>query len=188
MKRRRILVIASIGLVLVLAFFLAPVVLTRLIFGSGGGRGRVMDNWEAHNNGFKVRVIVYEEKDPVTLHRFNYVFQTSPAGANDWREVMDTWMDDDIPIPHDSIRFLSDNVGYISMDEIFAATTDGGRSWSVWDAKKEVPNWQWCNQAFIKEVHIASDGRGEMLLSPGFNQIPVTKFNTKDFGMNWNPK
>jgi photosystem II stability/assembly factor-like uncharacterized protein len=187
MKRKRILVIASIGLVLVLAFFYAPVVLTRLMFGSGGGRGRVMDTWEAANNGFKVRVIEYEEKHPVLLHRFNYVFQTSPA-ANDWREIMDTWTDDDVPIPHESVTFLTDNVGYISMGEIFAATIDGGRSWSVWDAKKEVPNWQCCNQAFIKEVHIASDGRGEMLLSPGFNQIPVTKLNTKDFGMNWNPE
>jgi hypothetical protein len=188
MKRKWILVIASIGLVLVLAFFFAPVVLTRLMFGSGAGRGRVTDNWETANNNFKVRVGAYEEKHPVTLHRFNYVFQTSTAGANDWREVMDTWMDDDIPIPHDSVRFLSDNVGSISMGEIFAATTDGGRSWSVWDAKKEVPNWQCCNQAFIKEVHIASDGGGEMLLSPGFNQIPVTKLHTKDFGMNWNPE
>ena len=99
MKRKWILVIASIGLVLVLAFFFAPVVLTRLMFGSGGGRGRVTDNRETTNNNFKVRVVVYEEKHPVLLHRFNYVFQTSPAGANDWREVMDTWMDDDIPIP-----------------------------------------------------------------------------------------
>jgi hypothetical protein len=74
------------------------------------------------------------------------------------------------------------------MGEIFAATINGGRSWSVWDAKKKVPSWQCCNQAFIKSVRIASDGTGEMLLSPGFNQIPVTKLNTRDFGMNWNPE
>src|SRR5881397_328503 len=126
MKRKRILLIASIGTVIVLAYFYAPAVLTRMMFGSGGGRGRIMDKWETGNNNFRVRVVEYEEKHPVMLHRFNYVFETSPASANEWREVMDTWTDDDIPIPHENIRFLGDKIGYISMVEIFAATIDGG--------------------------------------------------------------
>jgi photosystem II stability/assembly factor-like uncharacterized protein len=61
--------------------------------------------------------------------------------TTNWRELIDTWTDDDIPIPHDSVRFLSDQVGYVVMGESLASTIDGGKSWSIWDAKKEVPNW-----------------------------------------------
>src|SRR4051812_35851994 len=109
MKRKRILLIASVCLVAVLAFISAPVVLKHLMFGSGGGRGRVIHTWEAANKTFKIRVTEYEEKDPVWLHRFNYVFETSPAGVDSWRELIDTWKDDDLPIPAESVKFLSDS-------------------------------------------------------------------------------
>jgi hypothetical protein len=188
MKRKWILVSGCICLAAVLAYFYGPVFVSRLIFGPGGGRGQVMDHWDVANKTFKIRITEYKEKNPVSLHRFSYVFETSPVAANDWRELIDIWTDDDVPIPHDSVHFLNDAVGYVTMGESLGATTDGGRTWSIWDARKKVPSWQCCNQTFIKEVHIASDGKGQMILSPRFNQIPTTTLYTSDFGLNWNPQ
>jgi hypothetical protein len=34
-------------------------------WGSGGGRGKIIERWEESNNPLKVRVTDYEEKDPV---------------------------------------------------------------------------------------------------------------------------
>jgi len=184
MKRKWILAIGCLVLV-ALVVYVYPVVLGRLILGAGGGRGRVMDHWEVANGSFKIRITEYEEKNPVMLHRFNYVFETSLVATTDWRELIDTWTDDDISIPHDSVRSLSDQIGYVVMGESLASTIDGGKTWSIWDAKKQVPNWQCCNHSFIKDVHIGLDGKGQMVLFPRFNGIPATTLYTNDFGLNW---
>jgi hypothetical protein len=186
MKRKWTLVLGFICLGVVVGYFYGSALIDRIFFGPGGGRGQVMDHWETANKTFNVRITEYEEKNPIFLYRFNYVVETSPGAASEWRELIDTWTDDDIPIPHGSVNFLSDRVGYVAMGESFAATIDGGRTWSVWDAKKRIPNWECCNQAFIKDIHLASDGKGQMILSPRFNQIPTTALYTNDFGINWN--
>lgn len=105
-----------------------PLIVSRLVFDPCGGRGRVMDRWETHNSRFKIRITEYEEKQPVALHRFNYVFETSPVATNNWRELIDTWTDDDIRIPHDSVNFLTDAAGYVVMGEAVAVTSDGGQT------------------------------------------------------------
>jgi len=74
------------------------------------------------------------------------------------------------------------------MGWMFAVTTDGGATWSVWDAKKDLPNWQCCNYGLIKDVRLDSKGTGVMILNP----IPqrrgeVPELHTNDFGRHWNP-
>lgn len=188
MKRKWFIAFGCTVLLVVLAYFFAPLLIGRIFFGPGGGRGQVMDHWETANKTFKVRITVYEEKNPVFLHHFNYVFETSHVATNEWRELIDTWTDDDIPIPHDSVRFVTDSIGYVTMGESFAGTTDGGRTWAIWDARKKIPDWQCCNQTFIKDLQVASDGKGQMILQPRFHGLPTTTLYTNDFGVNWNPR
>ena len=46
----------------------------------------------------------------------------------------------------------------------FAATTDGGGSWSVWDAETDLPKWRCCNYKLIQDVHLEVTGKGTMTL------------------------
>jgi hypothetical protein len=65
------------------------------------------------------------------------------------------------------------------MGNKFAVTTDGGMTWSVWDAVKNLPD---C--ADIKDVQIEPSGDGIMqLLSFTKQKVPVLR--SKDFGKSW---
>ena len=117
---------------------------------------------------------------------FNGATSVGPAtGSNDWREVMIDQTDNSIPIPHDKVRFVNDQTAYLFLKSLFAATVDGGHTWAVWDAKKNVPDWECCNQAFIKDVSISTNGTGTMTLAPRFNDIKVKELQTKDYGTTW---
>jgi hypothetical protein len=82
-----------------LRLFLA-VALVMIIFQScrpaEEGRGPLVDKWELENKGFRIRVTEYEEKHPVVVTRFHYVFESMPAGESRWREVMTFVHDDDV--------------------------------------------------------------------------------------------
>jgi hypothetical protein len=47
-----------------------------------------MDKWEASGQKFKIRVTQYEEKNPVMLTHFFYVFDSSSVGSNEWHGTM----------------------------------------------------------------------------------------------------
>lgn len=97
--------------------------------------------------------------------------------------------DDRVGIPKDQVRFVSNKIGYVYMGWMYAVTKDAGASWSVWDAKKDLANWQCCNYGLIRDVSIGFDGTGVMRLNP----IPqrrgeVPELHTKDFGQHWSVK
>jgi hypothetical protein len=93
--------------------------------------------------------------------------------------------DDPITIPHDSVRFISDKVGYVFLGWKCAVTNDGGQTWSVWDADKDVPHWSCCNYGLIRAVELSVQGRGKMTLHtiPGRNE--PTELMTEDYGKHW---
>lgn len=67
-----------------------------------------------------------------------------------------------------------------------AVTTDGGNNWSVWDATKEIPDWQWSTYGVISDVRIEADGTGKMVLkSIADSTRKVPNFRTSDFGRHW---
>lgn len=148
-------------------------------------RGSVIETWETDNPNFKIRVTQYAEKNPILLPKYIFVFESAPTNSNDWREAMTDQTDNSIPIPKDKVRFVNDKTAYAFLKSVFAATVDSGHTWAVWDAKKNVPDWQCCNQAFIKEVSISPDGSGKMTLAPRFNDIKVKELHTKDYGTSW---
>jgi hypothetical protein len=148
--------------------------------------GRVTETWQTQNQHFKIRVERRAERDPLLPGAY-YIFQSALPDSSQWREVMTFRHDDPNPIPRNQVRFVKDNVGYVFMGWMYAVTTDGGSTWSVWDAGKDLPNWRCCNYGLIKDVSIAPDGTGTMILNvidPGRGEVPELK--TKDFGKHWN--
>lgn len=72
------------------------------------------------------------------------------------------------------------------MSKSYAVTTDSGRTWSVWDAEKDLPYRQHNLWPSIKEVHLDSGGTGNMTLQPLVDQAgTVPLLHTNDYGRHW---
>lgn len=94
--------------------------------------------------------------------------------------------DDSVVIPRRQVRFVNDKVGHFFMGWKYAATTDGGARWFVWNTEKYLPGWECCNYKLIREVSVSPDGTGHMKLNP----IPqrageMPELHTKDYGQHW---
>ena len=150
--------------------------------------GAKTETWETANQSFRVRIDQHAERVPFPVPGAYYVFQSAPSGSNTWREIMTFRHDDPVLIPREQVRFINDRAGYVFMGWMFAVTTDGGASWSVWDASKDLPNWACCNYGLIRAVHLAPDGTGVMILNPiDERRGEVPELHTNDFGRHWNP-
>jgi hypothetical protein len=147
--------------------------------------GPVFETWETSNQTFRVRVDAHSEEH-VFLPGAYYVFRSAPAGSDHWRDVMTFRHDDPNPIPRDQVRFVNDRVGFVFMGWMYAVTSDGGATWSVWNAGNDLPNWQCCNYRLITDVKLNVDGTGTMTLHPIQDRRgEVPQLRTKDFGRHW---
>jgi hypothetical protein len=145
-----------------------------------------MVQWETEHGGLRIRITEYQQKEPSFLHYFFYVFESMPVSANNWSEVMTFVHTDDVGLPKDQVRFVSNDVGYVFMGWMYAVTTDGGLTWSVWDAPRDLPNCQCGNYQLIRDVQLTADGVGTMILNPPPNtQQPETVLHTRDYGRHW---
>lgn len=148
-------------------------------------RGKLISQWETNNNVFKIRVSEYEEKGAFLAGAY-YVFESSPLNSDSWQQIMTFRHDDRVGIAKDQTRFVGERVGYTFMGWMCAVTKDGGRSWTVWDAKKDLPDWQCCNYGLIADLSIALDGKGVMRLKPILQRRgEVPELRTTDFGQHW---
>jgi photosystem II stability/assembly factor-like uncharacterized protein len=150
-------------------------------------RGDTIETWETKNNTFKIRVTKYDEKG---THRAPgggyYVFESSPATADDWRLIMNFRADDLVKIPREQVRFVNEQTGHVFMGWLYAVTTDGGRTWSVWDASKDASLSRNTNYDMIRNVNTLPDGTGDMLVHlTGDKEV---KLKTKDHGQHWTPQ
>jgi len=156
---------------------------------SGPRMGGVVESWETSNQTFKLRVDSHKEEGgfgPVSGDY--YVFRSAPSVSDAWHDIMTFRHDDPVPIPRDQVRFVNDRVGYVFMGWMYAVTTDGGATWSVWNAEKDLPTWDCCNYRLIGSVNIEAGGTGTMALNPiPQRQGEVPRLSTKDFGRHWNP-
>jgi len=143
------------------------------------------ETWIGENKTFRVRVSAYEEKEAPVTGAY-YLFESTSANSTNWHEIMTLRHDDQPAIPKNQIRFLNDRIGYVFMEWMYAVTTDGGNTWSVWNAIKDVPDWQWSKYGVISDVRIEPDGTGKMVLkslSDPARKVP--DFRTNDFGRHW---
>ncbi len=150
----------------------------------------IYEQWQTSNNVFTVRVLAYPEENGGFVPGAYYVFQSSSSKTpGQWNEITTFRHDDLIPIPRNQVQFLNDRVGYLFMAWMYAVTVDGGATWSIWSAEKDLPNWRCCNYRLIQDVHIAPDGAGRMRLNPiPQRQGEVPELHTEDYGQHWSVK
>lgn len=150
--------------------------------------GPLLDTWETRNSKVTIRVRKFQEKDPVFLHHFLYVFDSSMIETNTWRDIMTVRQNDDRPIPRDQVHFLEGDIVYLFMNSKFAVTTDRGGTWSVWDAADELRDWHQ-SYVYIQEANIDADGSGRLSLLPfPDSKASAPVFETTDYGRHWFPK
>lgn len=146
----------------------------------------INERWETSNGTFNIRVTAYAEHNGGFVAGAYYVFECASSGSNRWRELMTFRHDDPVPIPREQVRFIGDRIGYVFMGWMYAVTTDGGLTWSIWTAKKDLPNWECCNYRLIRDVSVAKDGAGVMQLTPIQNRRgEVSELRTRDYGRHW---
>jgi hypothetical protein len=149
--------------------------------------GGVTETWQTEYDGLKVRVERRAERDFFIPGAY-YVFMSAQAGSKKWREIFTFRHDDPVPIPKEQVRLVGKGVGYVYMGWMYAVTTDAGKSWSVWDAAENLPEWSCCNYGLIASVGIEPDGKGTMILNPIQGRSgEVGQLHTTDFGRSWHP-
>lgn len=155
------------------------------LYNFSSDRGKVMDRCEMSSAEFRVSVTAYREKALFTPGAF-YVFQSAPKDSNDLREILTVRTDEPIPIPREKIRFINAQIAYFFMSRYYAVTTDGDRTWSIWDAEKDLAYRRHNLWPSVKEVHIETGGAGTMTLPPLVDQgghVPL--LHTEDYGRHW---
>lgn len=148
-------------------------------------RGKIFDNWETANAEFKIRISAYKEMAAFTPGAY-YVFQSAKVGSDNWSEFMTLRTDGLIPIPREQVRFVNDHTGYAFMGATYAVTTDGGRTWTCWNADSELKESVRVDSRSIKKVDISADGTGVMhLYDNPFQQGQVPILRTHNYGRHW---
>lgn len=95
-----------------------------------------------------------------------------------------------MPIPRRQIRFVSDQIGYIFRDSYYMMTTDGGLTWLVWDANRELPVKEFMQQynlwPAIEDIELQPNGTGKMRL---YQYLTAREKGplllTADYGRHW---
>jgi hypothetical protein len=144
----------------------------------------VLNNWETSNSTFAIRVRESQEKR-FPLAKFCYMFESHRHDSNDWNRVIETCTDDEIAIPRDWVRFVSDQTAYIFTVDKYAITMNGGNTWVVWEAAQAEINAEHPGSWFIKEVQVTYDGSGTLVLASRTNTHLTKELHTNDFGHSW---
>ncbi|MEK6280522.1 MAG: hypothetical protein AABN95_09245 [Acidobacteriota bacterium] len=145
---------------------------------------KILETWELRRGERAFIVTAYGEEHSFVPGAY-YSFE-AVNGSNNRVQIMTFRHDDPVPINKNGVVFLDDKIGYVFMGWMYAVTTDGGSTWHVWSADKNLPGWECCNYELIQAVRIAPDGKGTMKLNP----IPqrsgeVPELYTNDYGRHW---
>jgi hypothetical protein len=166
------------------------ILLIVVVFGFGGcyssRSGDQIATFQRENEAFTIRVTVLTEKRyfAQVLAGAFYVFEAKKNDEQHWREIFVFLHDDPIPIDEEGIRFVNDRVAYVYMSWMYAVTTDGGETWSVWDGSKYPLERGRIGFNAIQNVKLLENGEGTMRLKLVANNDPIF-LRTKDFGINW---
>ena len=145
--------------------------------------GNCTESWTTENDMFRIRVNKHAEENGGYVGGAYFIFQSAPKGQENWANIMIFRHDDPVEIPREQVRFVCERIGYVFIGNKFAVTADGGITWSIWDAIKNLPNWSH-TRASIKDVQIEATGDGLMELY-SFTKQKAHDLRTKDFGKSW---
>ena len=114
-----------------------------------------------------------------------YVFSSRQGNSENWREVMTFRHDDLVDISSSNIQIINDKIAFVFIGWKAAVTTDAGKTWNLWNAEKEIPNWQCCNYSLIEELRMSGNGEGGMNLDPIPGRNEPKELSTSDYGKTW---
>ena len=146
---------------------------------------KILETWKKSNGNINVRVLAYylEGVDPAGVF---YTFQSYDTNWSEWQSIMTSRQDQSVPIPTNSITFVTEHTAYVMMGSMYAVTTDNGATWSAWDAERDFELGRWCDHWLIRHVEVTASGKGTMKLSPSAQLSNTSILHTSDFGRNWN--
>lgn len=145
----------------------------------------ILEIKEITNQGLNLRAVIYELTN-VEPQGIYYTVEATAKGSQQWGEVLTFRVDKQVSIPTNPVRFVNDKVAYLFLGWLYAVTLDGGNTWSVWDAQRDLPDRQCCNSVFVEDVQISPDGTGTMFISSiDGKQSGTSKLVTQDYGRHW---
>lgn len=153
------------------------------------GPGDIVDSWEARSPVTTVRVRKYDEKYFIfgsARTSAYFSFDVHDTQSQEWRPVF-TWMvDGDPPIQREHVKFVTDSIVYAFGNAKYVVTSDGGKTWSEWDAKRAMPN----PEAYkINKVFVSEAGTGNMVVTRRTSESDgLAELGTTDFGVHWTLK
>jgi hypothetical protein len=148
-------------------------------------QGAELSRWENVDTAIHIRIVERAEVGNF-LNGAYYLFESRSMSENEWHHVMTFRHDDQVGIPKDSTVVKNSSIAYVFMGWMFGVTTDSGRTWSVWNAKDDLPGWSCCNYRLIRSVDLDGNGTGTMTLNPISGRAgEVPKLYTNDFGRSW---
>lgn len=183
MNKNRVYKIIGISAILIIFACLATLRLNSV----STEKGELFDEYLLVGENFNLRVTAYYEKGfflptPGAFYTYQYQIGT----GEDWYEITTFRHDDQIVIPRNQLCSVNSNIAYFYIGWIYGITTDGGKTWAIWDAEKDLDGWQPANYSLIEDIQLSGDGKGIMYLNP--IRFSSEKLLTEDFGRTWCPK
>jgi hypothetical protein len=147
-------------------------------------RKRVIETKDMVAHGYVTRVMSYELMgvDPSGTY---YGLQVSDEGSASWRTILTVRSNVTAPIPANYLKLGGDRVATVALGWMCAVTSDKGRTWSVWDAEREIPNCKCCDFGAVRNVDVSADGTGAMTLDCRNDDGAFVELHTEDYGRHW---
>lgn len=92
-----------------------------------------------------------------------------------WKEVFVIGYDGIGELLPGSYHVPTENLGYFFVGWVYGVTTDGAKTWHIWDAEKDMPGFRRTSDNYITDVELDEDGTGTMKLG-------TLLLRTEDFG------
>lgn len=131
-----------------------------------------------------LRATAYHEKGFGPVRGAIYDFESFQNGK--WTEITSFRHDDPNNIPSKNLKIENKNLLYFWFNQTYGVSTDGGKSWSVWNVERDKQENDFIKYLIIENVKIELTGRGKMI----FDNYRSQKGNnyylvTENFGKNW---
>ena len=149
------------------------------------GPKEVLETKEISKAGIKVRITAYNLRhiDPQGTY---YMFEYFNEKSREWNGIFTFQQPEQVEIPLEHVRIENSQLAYIFMGGLYSVTTDGGHTWSFWDAEEDLPIGEARIHDLIQEVQIEANGSGLMKLSRTYGQrTGKAELYTIDYGHHW---
>ena len=143
----------------------------------------MLRTWSFSHEGKRIRVLAYDLKS-IDPHGVYYSFQCFDEEWKEWQTIITFQQEGDLLEPSDHVHFIGSNSAFFAIGPLFAVTLDGGKTWSTWDAGRDLESIPCFEQVKIERVSIDQNGEGSLSLKFSSNDS-TRKLWTTDFGCHW---